>query len=71
MADKSNSANSIDEEKMIMEVIYAGMISDLKHFKMSERSLNYLREFEQLASIDKRVSPLIVAVFCGNIDHVR
>ena len=47
MGDKSNnSASSIDEEKMIMEVIYSGMISDLKHFKMAGRSLDYLREFE-------------------------
>lgn len=56
---------------MIIEIIYSGLVSELKHFVMKDRSLNYLREFEHLSSIDEKVSPLIIAVFCGNIDHVR
>ncbi|EAS03935.2 ankyrin repeat protein (macronuclear) [Tetrahymena thermophila SB210] len=71
MGDKSNNTNSLDEEKMILEVILSGQLNDLKHFNWKNKTLNYVRPFGPTSSIDKKVTPLIVAVYCGNIDNVR
>lgn len=54
-----------------MEIIFSGQILELKHYGIKNRSLNYVKLFDPTSTIDKKVSPLIVAVYCGNIDHVK